>query len=156
MKRFGVIVSVPFLLAFTTPTVVKWSAAPVTIAQRGTRQASIKVRGRIIDRWHVYSLTQKGAGPKPLTFTLEQADGFTLGTAKGPVPQRAYDKEFQMTTETYTGTPEFIVPITWSRPLPRGTSKLRLVVRYMACSDKLCLPPRNETVTVELRSAGTK
>jgi hypothetical protein len=155
MNRFALLLATPFLLALTTPTVVTWSAAPVRATTRGPGQATIRIRGNIINRWHVYALTQKGVGPKPLTFTLEAGPGFSIGPAVGPNPQRAFDAEFKMNTETYSGSPEFTVPIRWTR-LPAGTTELRLIVRYMACSDKLCLPPRKEALAVELKSPGAK
>ena len=161
MSRLAIIVASPFLLAVTTPavtttpTVATWSAVPVVASTRGPGQATIRVRGNIISRWHVYSLTQKPGGPKPLAFSLEPARGFSLGAAKGPKPQRSFDAEFGMETETYSGSPEFTVPIRWTS-LPSGTTELRIIVRYMACSDKLCLPPRKEALTVLLRAPGAK
>lgn len=156
MKPLALLIAAPLLLAATTPVVVTWSAAPVRATSRGAGQAVIRVRGNVIDRWHVYSLTQKAGGPKPLTFRLEPASGFSLGPAKGPKPQVAFDAEFKMATETYSGSPEFSVPIRWTRPLPAGITELRLVIRYQACSDKLCLPPRKEALAVQIKSPGAK
>jgi DsbC/DsbD-like thiol-disulfide interchange protein len=156
MKRLLPLAAAPLLLAFTTPVVATWSAGPVRAATRAPSQTLIHVRGSIIPGWHVYSLTQKPGGPKPLSFQLEPAAGFVLGAAKGPRPQTAYDAEFKMRTETYSGAPAFDVPIRWTRPLPAGNTELRIIVRYMACSDKLCLPPRKETLTVQLKAPGAK
>ena len=156
MKRFALLAVAPFLLAFTTPVVAGWTVAPVRVGTRAPSQAMVRVRGSIIQGWHVYSLTQKPGGPKPLSFELEPASGFVIGTPKGPAPQTAYDAEFQMKTETYSGTPTFDVPLRWTRALPAGTTELRVIVRYMACSDKLCLPPRKESLTVQLIPPGAK
>lgn len=156
MKRLALAATAPFLISFTTPVVATWSAAPVRAVTRAPSQAVIRVRGSIIPGWHVYSLTQKPGGPKPLSFQLESANGFSLGAVKGPVPQTAYDAEFRMKTETYSGSPAFDIPIRWARALPAGTTGLKLTVRYMACSDKLCLPPRKEVLTVQLQSPRTK
>ena len=155
MKRFS-LAAAPLLLAMTTPVVVTWSSPPVRVTSRAPSQTVIHVRASIIPGWHVYSLTQKPGGPKPLSFQLEPANGFALGSPKGPAPQTAYDAEFQMRTETYSGGPVFDIPVRWTKPLPGGTTELHLVVRYMACSDKLCLPPRKETVTVQLKPPGSR
>lgn len=155
MKRFVPALLVPVLLAFTTPVVATWSVAPARASTRGPGQATIRIRGNIISRWHVYSLTQKAGGPKPLSFVLEPARGFSLGAVSGPKPQHAFDAEFNMETETYSGSPEFTIPIRWTS-LPAGTTELRIIVRYMACSDKLCLPPRKEALAVQLRAPGSK
>ena len=153
MSRLALVFASPFLLAATTPTVTTWSAAPVVASTRGPGQATIRVRGTIISRWHVYSLSQKPGGPKPLSFSLEPARGFSLGAARGPNPQRSFDPQFGIETETYSGSPEFTLPIRWTA-LPARTTELRIIVRYQACSDTLCLPPRKEAVTVRLRAPG--
>lgn len=155
MKRLALLFAVPALMAFTTPVVATWSAAPARATTRGPGQATIRIRGNIISRWHVYSMTQKPGGPKPLSFELEPARGFSIGAVGGPKPQHAFDPEFKMETETYSGSPEFTIPIRWTS-LPAGTTELRIIVRYMACSDQLCLPPRKETLSVQLRAPGAK
>lgn len=156
MKRLALVFAAPFLLAFTTPVVATWTTAPVRVATRAPSQTVIRVRGSIIPGWHVYSLTQKPGGPKPLSFQLDPINGFVLGAVKGPAPQTAYDAEFQMKTETYSGAPAFDIPIRWTRALPAGITELKIIVRYMACSDKLCLPPRKEALTVQLKPPGAK
>ena len=156
MKRIALIVAAPFLLAFTTPSVVTWSAPSVSAPSRAPGQAVIRIRGDVVNRWHIYSLTQKPGGPKALSFELDKASGFSLGSVKGPKAQHAFDPEFKMETETYSGSPVFLVPIKWTKALPAGTTELRLIVRYMACSDKLCLPPRKEALTVRLVPPGAR
>ena len=69
-------------------------------------------------KWHVYSLTQKPGGPKALSFELESANGFSLGTVTGPKAKSAFDAEFKMKTETYSGAADFRIPIRWTKPLP--------------------------------------
>jgi thiol:disulfide interchange protein DsbD len=156
MKRLALFIAVPILLAFTTPTVVTWSARSVNASSRAPGQAVIRVRGDIVNKWHVYSMTQKPGGPKPLTFELENANGFSLGTVKAPKAQLAYDAEFKIPTETYSGTPTFEIPVRWTRQLSGGSNELRLVIRYMACSDKLCLPPRKESLAIVIKSPSSK
>jgi hypothetical protein len=156
MKRFALALAAPFLVAFTTPVVATWTTTPVRVATRAPSQTVIRIRGSIIPGWHVYSLTQKPGGPKPLTFQLEPVMGIALGAVKGPQPQTAYDAEFKMKTETYSGSPTFDIPVRWARALPAGITELKIIVRYMACSDKLCLPPRKEVLTVQLRAPGAK
>jgi hypothetical protein len=158
MKKTFLLFALPAAVAFTTPTVVTWSAAPARAASVAPGQATIRVRGEIVNRWHVYSLSQKPGGPKPLVFELEGGNGnrFSIGAVKGPVPQKAYDAEFKMATETYSGAPEFLIPVRWASALPGGTMELRLIIRYMACSDKLCLPPRKEALAIQIKGPGVK
>jgi thiol:disulfide interchange protein DsbD len=143
MKRLGLTIAAPLLLAAFTPVakpaIVMWSVVSVS-------PTSVKVRANVAKGWHVYALTQVQGGPKPLTFSLMGLRAFSLGAPVGPVPQRALDAEFGIQTETYSGSPEFTIPIRYTgspRSLP---SSVRLVVRYQACSDKLCLPPLKEVL----------
>ena len=64
MKRLAVFLAAPLLLAFTTPTVVTWSAPSVRANDARTRQAVIRVSGNIVNRWHVYSMSQKPRRPQ--------------------------------------------------------------------------------------------
>lgn len=158
MKRLLPALLVPFLLAFATPVVVRWSAVrdTVRVASRAPSSANVVVRAAIIPGWHVYSLTQKAGGPKPLSIALERASGFSAGIVTGPKPQTAYDAQFKLRTETYSGSADFTVPIKWTTPLPAGTTEIRLIIRYMACSAELCLPPRKEALTVEIKPPGAR
>jgi hypothetical protein len=158
MKKAALLFAIPLLLAFTTPVVVEWTAIPdkVLVASRAPGAAGTTVHGWMVPKWHVYSLAQKAGGPKALSFELEPFDGFSIGEVTGPKPQTAYDAEFKMKTETYSGFADFKVPIRWTKPLRSSTTHLKLVIRYMACSDKLCLPPRKEVLNLELVAPGAK
>ncbi len=156
MKRLALFAVVPFLLALTTPVVVTWSAPATLVRTRSPGTVSVRVHASLIPGWHIYSMTQKPGGPKPLTFALEKAPGFSLGPVSGPKPENKYDAEFRMNTEVYSGDADFVVPVRWAKPLARGDTELKLIVRYMACSDKLCLPPRKETLGVLIKPPGGK
>jgi thiol:disulfide interchange protein DsbD len=151
MKRLGLIIAAPLLLAAYTPaakpTIVMWSVVSVS-------PTSVKVEANVAKGWHVYALTQIQGGPKPLTFTLLQPNGFALGAPVGPTPARAMDAEFGIQTETYSGTPEFTIPLRFKGARPAHETELKLVVRYQSCSDKLCLPPLKEELRVKVPARG--
>lgn len=155
MKRALLFVALPTAVAFTTPTVVKWSATTIVARAGVPGGGSVRVHASLQRRWHIYSMTQKPGGPKPLSFEHVQVPGFSIGAVKGPKPENKFDAQFRMNTEVYSDDTDFVVPVRWTTPLPTGTSKLRLVIRYMACSDNLCLPPRKETLIVDVRSTGS-
>lgn len=152
MNRSLLLISLPALVAFTTPTVVTWSARPVVASRGSSGQATIRVHGSIINKWHLYSMSQKPGGPKALSFELEPNSGFSLGRPAGPKPEHRFDAEFKMNTDIYSGSPDFTIPIRWTKPLAGGTTELKLIIRYMACSDKSCLPPRKEAITVQIKT----
>jgi thiol:disulfide interchange protein DsbD len=152
VKRLGLALAAPLLLGASAapaakPTIVMWSVVSVS-------PTSVKVKANVAKGWHVYALTQTQGGPKPLTFTLVQPNGFTLGAPIGPTPQRAMDTEFGIQTETYSGTLEFTIPLVFKGARPRHESELSLVVRYQSCSDKLCLPPLKEELRVKVPARG--
>lgn len=133
---------------------VKWVVTRVTRAAWGDTQF-VQIGARIDPGWHVYSLTQQPDGPFPLRVTsAASATGSSIwsvaGTVKGPVPERQPTSPFGIPVEWYSGAPQFSVPLVATAGVGAtggaGTSTVVLRVRYQACSDTLCLPPR----TIEL------
>jgi thiol:disulfide interchange protein DsbD len=71
-----------------------------------------------------------------------------VGAVSGPAPDRAMDPNFNIETETYSNSAAFRLTVS----LPQGSdarAPFELKVRSQACSDKLCLPARTASVTVE-------
>jgi len=56
-----------------------------------------------------------------------------------------------MTTELYSGSPRFTIPLVVPGRTARGARQVEVTARYQVCSDKLCLPPRTDTVHVTLQ-----
>ena len=114
----------------------------------------ITVQADIAKGWHIYSLTQQSGGPIPLRIGLQGASDVAVrGLIRAPKPEKYFDKNFGMTTELYSGKPQFTIPV----GVPgraSGVRRLEVTARYQVCSDKLCLPPRTDTVRVSLRIAG--
>jgi thiol:disulfide interchange protein DsbD len=152
-----VLLFLPWLLAANTLSLkpVKWTLvgnnAPRAVV--AGRTVPITVQAQIAKGWHIYSLTQQAGGPIPLRFALQGApDVAVRGLIKAPKPDKYFDKNFGMTTELYSGTPSFTIPV----GVPgraSGARRVDLTARYQVCSDKLCLPPRTDTVRVSLRIA---
>ena len=149
---------VPSLLAASTTLSlkpVKWTlvgTAPREVA--AGRAVPITVQANIAKGWHIYSLTQKPGGPIPLRIELTGApDVVVRGVIKAPKPEKYFDKNFGMTTELYSGSPRFTIPVAVPGRTASGARQLHVTARYQVCSDKLCLPPRTDTVRVTLRIA---
>jgi thiol:disulfide interchange protein DsbD len=132
---------------------VKWSvvggnAARAVIAGRAV---PITVQADIAKGWHIYSLTQQAGGPIPLRIGVQGPPDVSLrGAVKGPKPEKYFDRNFGMTTELYSGSPRFTIPIAVAARA-RGARQVQVSARYQVCSDKLCLPPRTDTLNVVLR-----
>ena len=147
----------PLLLAANTFSLkpVKWTLvggnAPRAVV--AGRTVPITVQAQIAKGWHIYSLTQQAGGPIPLRLALQGAPDVTVrGLIKAPKPEKSFDQNFGMTTELYSGAPNFTIPVGVAGGAS-GARKLEVTARYQVCSDKLCLPPRTDTVRVSLRIA---
>lgn len=121
------------------------------------RTVPITVQADIAKGWHIYSLTQKAGGPIPLRLELlGAADVIVRGLIKAPTPNRAFDKNFGIETELYSGSPQFTIPIGVPGKAIGGIRKFQIGARYQVCSDKVCLPPRTDKLDVAIRIAGRK
>jgi DsbC/DsbD-like thiol-disulfide interchange protein len=121
------------------------------------RTVPIIVQAEIAKGWHIYSLTQKPGGPIPLRLQLiGTPDVVVRGVIKAPKPDRTFDTNFGIETELYSGSPRFTIPVGVSGRSSSGVRKFQVAARYQVCSDKLCLPPRVDSVSAAVRIAGRR
>jgi hypothetical protein len=76
------------------------------------------------------------------------------GDVSGPAPVKAPDNNFGIETETYSGAQVFRFAV----EIPNATSDLppiQFKVKSQACSDKLCLPAKTQTITVRPGTTST-
>jgi thiol:disulfide interchange protein len=96
--------------------------------------------------WHLYSLTTPAGGPIPTTAALAENPAVKGSKLYQPPPIRQLDKNFNLDTETFEK--EVDLPLTAElAPDAKGAIELAAQVRYQACNDRLCLPPRKKTVS---------
>ena len=98
--------------------------------------------------YHIYGMEQVTDGPVATSITVADVDGLEWTGALEPSrpAERITDKMFALVLYEWSGT----VTFTRSYKLV-GDAKGAVVnstIRYMACSDKTCLPPQNEQFTV--------
>lgn len=138
---------------------VKWSvvggSSPREIVSG--RTVPLTLQADIAKGWHIYSLTQKPGGPFPLRLELlGGADVLVRGVIRAPTPDRAFDKNFGIETEAYSGTPRFTIPVGVPGRSLTGVRRFQLSARYQACSKTLCLPPRTDKLDAALRITARK
>jgi DsbC/DsbD-like thiol-disulfide interchange protein len=157
VKRIGFLL-IPSLVAASSASIkpVRWSlvgnSAPRAVV--AGRTIPITVQANIAKGWHIYSLTQQPGGPIPLRIAVQgAADVSVRGLIKAPKPESYFDKNFGMTTELYSGSPRFTIPLAVPSRA-RGVRRVQVTTRYQVCSDRLCLPPRTDTLGVSLRITG--
>lgn len=138
---------------------VKWSVVGGSSPREvdSGRSVPLMVQAEIAKGWHMYSLTQKPGGPIPLRLQLVgAADVVVRGVIRAPKPDRVFDKNFGIETESYSGSPRFTIPVGVPGRTLTGLRKFQVAARFQVCSATLCLPPRTDKLDVALRVTGRK
>src|ERR1700682_238472 len=103
-------------------------------------------KAKFQEGWHLYSLTTPKGGPIPTTAELAENPSLKDSKLYQPPPIRQFDKNFNLDTETFEK--EVDLPLTASLgENAKGTVELVANVRYQACNDRQCLPPRKKTAS---------
>ena len=122
------------------------SPASVPAGGSGTARITATIEGG----WYMYSISQGSGGPIPTRISI--ADGpFKMAGVSGPKPKVKFDQNFNMNTESYSGSAVFNVRFTVAPGTPEGPQTLNASIRYQVCNDTICLPPK----TVKLASEVT-
>lgn len=135
---------------------VRWSLVGGNAPRQAVagRAVPVTLQADIAKGWYIYALTQPPGGPIPLRIALAGAGDLSVrGVIQAPQPKKYFDKNFGITTEMYSGSPRFTVPVGVPGRTASGLRRLDIAARYQVCSDRLCLPPRTDTVRVSLRIA---
>lgn len=130
--------------AAAKPDPVSWSAAVHERQADGT--ILLAVQARIEKPWYIYGMRQPEDGPFPLRFRGPAGSGVAVGPVQTPRPRVSYDKGFRARVGKHYDTPSFLVPVRMNRDAP----SVAVEVRYQACNDDICLPPRTVTVHASL------
>lgn len=152
------------LCAFAVPAAfaqnpVSWTMkanAPRTL--KANDKFSAQVTANIEAGWHLYSISQPPGGPIATRISVVENQPFKLGGGiKGTAPKTKFDPNFQINTETYESSATFNVPIVVAADATAGQTQLNINVRFQACTDETCLPPKTIKLNapVELIAAAT-
>jgi thiol:disulfide interchange protein len=122
-------------------------SGPSTVKQGAPFRARLHVV--IPQGWHLYSTTQPPGGPFTTIIAVDSADrvfGLT-GSVGAPDPVIAPDNNFGILTETYVDSVDFSMPLI-ARSAGRAT--LTVDVSYETCTDRTCLPPTTDHLTLAI------
>jgi len=101
--------------------------------------------------WHLYSTTQEAGGPIPTTIKLVESPVFEAsGKLQSPPPKKSFDQNFGIETEYYEDVVEFKLPVRVKKDAASGKHELGISIRYMLCSDTMCLPPQTVNLTTPI------
>ncbi len=131
----------PAISAHATENPVQWSlTVKNSRVKRGGRIVAL-VTARIAPGWHVYSITQPPGGPVATVITVPDDPAFSLAAPiTGPKPDKEFDPNFRMETETYEDSAVFKLPLLVKSDAPPN-STLHVGVYFQTCDAHQCLPP---------------
>jgi thiol:disulfide interchange protein len=109
-------------------------------------KAYFELKATVASGWHLYSPTTPPGGPIITKIQVNPNPAIASFAIYRPQPVRKLDPNFQIDTETYTGTATFLVEVSTDKSA-HGESNVEAMVRYQACSDVRCLNPVKKTVT---------
>lgn len=144
-------------IAQTSNQIVKWSASPSeSIAKNGSR-ISVALSAEIQEGWHVYGLSQLPGGPTPLRVSIDENEIVqATGNVTGSAPQKKHDPSFDLETQIYTHSFALQVPAEVKSHTANGKQLIPVNVRFQACSERTCLPPRTAHLSVPIEISGGK
>src|SRR5262245_5702636 len=132
------------------PEPVTWSLQSIPAAPvKSGAKFSIKLRAKIQDGWHLYSMKPLPEGPIPTRVWLAEGQPFSLsGPIAATPPYPMHDRSFGMEVELYEHEAVFTLPLRVASSTPAGAHQLAVNASYQTCDSEVCLPPR--TVKLEL------
>lgn len=137
-------------------TVVHWTGKvePAVVVKAGANIEAV-LEARIDPGWHLYALTQEGGGPQPLVIAVPEESPFKMaGPVIAPLPITAPDANFNIDTQYHAEEATFYVPLTVPADAA-GRTQLDLDITFQTCTERFCLPPRTERVSLSLLVPGT-
>lgn len=124
---------------------IQWALGPFPEAKAGA-EVKIPVRARIDEHWHLYSLTTPPP-PKPTKVQAVEGAPYEVVKVEQPAPVRKRDVNFGSDTETFETGVEFTLTVKALKDIAANSPDLVVEVRYQACDDKQCLPPKKKPVS---------
>ena len=116
---------------------VYWTTTAVAAANG---EVLLNATATMQEGWHVYALTlPRDDGPLPTVFTFEPTDSYAL--QNGVIeekPVEVEDPNFAMLVRYHGHKPVFTQKVKRSS---NGAFQVKSTVEYMACNDRMCLPP---------------
>ncbi|MGH9658823.1 MAG: cytochrome c biogenesis protein CcdA, partial [Bryobacteraceae bacterium] len=148
--RFSWLLAAPLIAQRLEP--VKWSLALDPAVAAPSSKALARIGATIEPGWRLYAMSS----PKPsIPTTIRIADNpaVSAGAVYQRKPKVDYDPNFQVDTEKYEHTAEFLVELAVKPDAAEGDAVVTAEVRFTVCDATRCLPPRKHPLSASLRIA---
>jgi thiol:disulfide interchange protein len=90
-------------------------------------------------------LTTPKGGPNPTTVGIADNPAVAGFKVYQPKPERKFDSNFQLDTETYESEVAVLIDIELKKDAALGPLEVTAQARYQCCTDKICLPPKRKS-----------
>ena len=129
----------------------KWSARPVSSTVSVGATVEVKVTAKLNDDWHIYSVTPMEEGPVPTEIVFAaDAPLARTGKVRQPKPVVKYDEAFGVDTEYFDEDVTFTMTAKVKPTAKPGKQKAVVEVTFMACNDRMCLPPNTIEIPFDI------
>ena len=108
------------------------------------------VHGTIDPGWHIYTLEEPEGGPLETVLELTEGGAAELLHVDQGQPESVMDAAFGQRTTRFRGHADFALQLRVAMDAALGAGTVHILVRYQSCNDRLCLPPRTDTVTLPI------
>ncbi|MGD1098690.1 MAG: cytochrome c biogenesis protein CcdA, partial [Bryobacteraceae bacterium] len=137
---------------------VHWTLTSDTAKAPPGSTVTLRLTAKLEEGWHLYSpTTPKGPpdnpGPNATKLSLAENPAITPEKIYQPKPDRKFDSNFNLDTETFEKEVTFVLVTSLKSDAAAGPIDITGKVRYQTCSSTTCLPPKNKeavfTLTVD-------
>ncbi|WP_442591240.1 protein-disulfide reductase DsbD domain-containing protein [Pedobacter sp. AW31-3R] len=124
---------------------VKWS---YSVKRTSASTATVFIKATIDKGWHLYSQVARTGGPTPTAFSFQSSKVFDLiGKTIEPKPITMFEPVFFMEIGYFESTAIFRQKV----KLKGKNVTVKGKVEYMACNDKMCLPPTEREFSIHIK-----
>jgi len=126
-------------------TPIKWSYAAKKL---NAKEAILYLKADLNKGWHIYSMLPSEGGPVSTSFKFVASEDYSLfGEVLEPKPIKKRDKSFDMNLFYFEKSVIFQQKI----ELTEVETVVKGKVVFMACNDKMCLPPNEVSFEIPVK-----
>ena len=148
ISLFLVVMVVGTCCAFAQQDAIRWRT---TVRMTTATEGVLTVRALVGEGWHLYGTKLPKGGPKPtvLDFSASKGVKFTGEFKPSVAPVKRHDEMFGLTLSWWDKN------VTFTRPFcltgPKADAVIEGKITYMGCNDDNCLPPKTQTVRLNIK-----
>ena len=150
MLRFVFSFCLLFASAFAAEDPIQWTLSFPSVKATPGSVILARFTGQIAPGWHLYSATTPKGGPNQTTVALAANPSVASVQIFQPKPERKFDSNFQLDTETFATEVAFLLRIELKKDAAPGPVEFTAQTRYQSCTDKICLPPKRKSAAATL------